>query len=387
MSDPTPKKRTGLYLGAAGLVIAALVGGGLVSRGMAEREQAAIAAENALPTVSLVQPRASEGGEIVLPGSLDPYNRAAINARVSGYVREWRADIGDRVRRGQTLAILDAPEIDQQLAQAQAAYQTAAADRGLAETTAARWANLLEKDAVSRQEADERQGQFAAADARARAAQAEVGRLRALTGFTRLTAPFDGVVTSRSAQLGALVQTGAPGVEPLFTVADVSRLRLYVRVPQALSGRLVRGTQATFTVPDRPGEVFEATLSRLAEAVDSQSGAMLVEFLVDNGDRRLRPGGYAEVRVSVPGGAETVQVPASALILGSDGARVAVVDGQGQVALRQVAVGRDQGATIEIISGLRPTDRIVQTPPDALATGDRVRVVPARQPAAPNAQR
>ncbi|KAJ8137479.1 hypothetical protein OY671_009308, partial [Metschnikowia pulcherrima] len=181
---------------------------------MAESEQAAIAAENASPTGSSVQPRVSEGGEIVSPGSLDPYNRAAINARVSGYVREWRADIGDRVRRGQTLAILDAPEIDQQLAQAQAAYQTAAADRGSAETTAARWNNSLEKDAVSRQEADERQGQFAAADARARAAQADVGRSRASTGFTRSTAPFDGVVTSRSAQLGALVQTGAPGVEP-----------------------------------------------------------------------------------------------------------------------------------------------------------------------------
>jgi RND family efflux transporter MFP subunit len=387
MSDPSSKKRTGLYLGAAGLVIAALVGGGLASRGTAEREQAAIAAENALPTVSLVQPRVSEGGEIVLPGNLEPFNRAAINARVSGYVREWRADIGDRVRRGQTLAILDAPEIDQQLAQAQAAYQTAAADRGLAETTAARWGDLLEKDAVSRQEADERQGQFAAADARARAAQADVGRLRALTGFTRLAAPFDGVVTSRSAQLGALVQTGSAGAEPLFTVADVSRLRLYVRVPQALSGQLARGTQATFSVPERPGEVFEATLSRLADAVDRQSGAMLVEFLVDNSDRRLRPGGYAEVRVSMPGGAGMFQVPASALILGSDGARVAVVDGQGQVTLREVPVGRDQGATIEILSGLRPTDRIVQTPPDALATGDRVRIVPARQPAAPNAKR
>lgn len=387
MPDTTTPNRTKLYAGAAIVAVAAIVGGGLVTRNMAEHEQAAVAADNALPTVSVAPPRPAQAGEIVLPGNLDPYNRAAINARVSGYVREWRADIGDQVRRGQMLAVLDAPEIEQQLAQARAAYRTASADRGLAETTATRWGGLLKKDAVSRQEADEKQGQFASANARAEAAQADVGRLNALRGFTRLTAPFDGVVTSRSAQLGALVNANAAGAEPLFTIADVSRLRLYVRVPQAVSGQLARGTRATFTVPDRPGETFEASLSRLADAVDRQSGTMLVEFLVDNAARRLRPGGYAEVHIALPGGTGAFQIPASALILGSEGARVAIVDGEGKVALRRVTTGRDRGPTIEILSGLGPKDRVIQTPPDALTAGDKVRVVPARQPAAPNAKR
>lgn len=388
MSDrPFHKRRSSLYGAGAVMLVAALVGGGLVSRGAAEREQAEIAAENALPTVAVAPPRPGQPGEIVLPGSLDPYNRAAINARVSGYVREWRADIGDRVRRGQTLAILDAPELDQQLAQARAAYRTATADRRLAETTATRWDGLFKKDAVSRQETDEKQGQFASADARAQAAQADVGRLSALSGFTRLTAPFDGVVTSRSAQLGALVSGTTPGAEPLFTIADVSRLRLYVRVPQAVSGQLAQGTRATFTVPERPGETYEASLSRLADAVDRQSGTMLVEFLVDNRNGRLRPGAYAEVHIALPGGEGTLQIPASAMILGSQGAQVAVVDGSGVVALRPVTLGRDLGPTIEILNGLKRTDRVVQTPPDALAAGDRVRVVPAKQTSAPNAKR
>ncbi|MFC3216456.1 efflux RND transporter periplasmic adaptor subunit [Novosphingobium panipatense] len=202
-----------------------------------------------------------------------------MNARVSGYVSAWRADIGDTVRAGQTLAVLEAPELDQQLAQARADYQTAVADRELAQISAQRWESLLAKDAVSRQERDEKHGQFASIDARARAAQANVGRLSAMRGFTQLKAPFNGVVTNRSAQLGALVNAGSAGGEPLFTIADVRRLRLYVRVPQTLAHSLAEGVRAQFSLPEQPGQQIDAVLVRTAEAVERRSGTMLVEFL------------------------------------------------------------------------------------------------------------
>ena len=385
MSDQPSGKRRWYYAGAGAFLVLALVGGGLMARSAAEHDQAAIAAENAMTNVSIVQPQPAQAGQIVLPGSLEAWNRAEINARVSGYVRAWRADIGDRVRAGQTLAILEAPELDQQLAQAQADYQTAAADRDLARISADRWEGLLAKDAVSRQERDEKRGQFASIDARARAAQANVGRLSAMRGFTQLKAPFDGVVTNRSAQLGALVNAGSAASEPLFTIADVSRLRLYVRVPQTAMYGLSEGLRAQFSLPGQPGEQFEATLVRMADAVEPRSGTMLVEFLVDNRARRLRPGTYADVRIPVWGAAGAFELPASTLILGSDGARVAVVDGRGRVSLRTVQVGRDQGKTIEILSGVSAGDRIVLTPPDSLVQGEQVRVVRANTPKANNA--
>ncbi|MBB6192769.1 RND family efflux transporter MFP subunit [Sphingobium wenxiniae] len=357
-----------------------------MARGAAEREQATIAAENALINVNVVRPQPAQGGKIVLPGTLEAWNRAEISARVSGYVRAWRADIGDTVRAGQTLALLDAPELDQQLAQARADYQTASADRELARISAERWESLLAKDAVSRQERDEKHGQFVSIDARARAAEANVGRLRAMQGFTQLSAPFDGVVTSRSAQLGALVSAGSAGGEPLFTIADVSRLRLHVRVPQTAAHGLAEGIRAQFSLPQQPGEHFEAVLVRTAEAVERRSGTMLVEFLMENRDRRLRPGAYVDVRIPIAGAAGAYQLPASTLILGSKGTRVAVVDGNGRVSLRPVKVGRDQGATIEILAGVTARDRIVLTPPDSLVQGEQVRVVRSNMPKADNAK-
>lgn len=386
MSDQPSGKRLWRYAGASAVLVLALVSGGLVARSAAEREQATIAAENAVTNVSVVQPQPAEAGQTVLPGTLEAWNRAEINARVSGYVRAWRADIGDTVRTGQTLAVLEAPELDQQLAQARADYQTAVADRDLAQISAQRWESLLAKDAVSRQERDEKHGQFASIDARARAAQANVGRLSAMRGFTQLNAPFDGVVTSRSAQLGALVNAGSAGGEPLFTIADVSRLRLYVRVPQTLTHGLAEGVRAQFALPEQPGQQFEAVLVRTAEAVERRSGTMLVEFMVDNRDRQLRPGAYVDVRIPVSGAAGTFQLPASTLILGSDGARVAVIDRNGRVSMRPVKVGRDQGTTIEILSGVTAQDRIVLTPPDSLVNGDQVRVVRTNTPKAGNAK-
>lgn len=374
-----PSRRVGLKVGGTLAALVLLVGGGLAARTAASEEEAPAAAHESLPTVAVVRPEASAAGALALPGTIAPYNEAAINARTTGYVARWHADIGDQVRAGETLAMLDAPEVDQQLAQARADLRTALANRALADTTAKRWTAMRAKDAVSQQETDEKVGRLAAATAVADSARANVDRLRTLAGFTRITAPFSGIVTSRSAQLGALVAAGNGAAAPLFTIADINRLRVYVRVPQNLSGQLSRGMVASLRVPEHPGETFKAVLVRHAGAVDPKSGTVLTEFEVRNPERRLKPGGYADVSMPLLAQAGALQLPASSLIVGPKGTMVALVDGKGQVAMRPVTVGRDEGQSVEILAGLRPTDRVIQTPHDALTPGDRVRVVGPRQ--------
>ena len=379
MSEPTHPQRGHIYGTAAALCVALLVGGGIYARSAGSAEEAAFARANALPTVDLIQPQPAEAGEIRLPGALEPDNEAAIHARASGYVARRFADIGDHVRAGETLAVLDAPEVEQQLAQAQADLRTAEANRALARTTAERWDALRAKDAVSQQETDEKRGQLAAATALASSARANVERLRATLDFTRVAAPFAGRVTSRNAEIGALVNAGSGAAAPLFTIADDRRLRLRVRVPQALSAMLTQGTRASLTVPEYPGETFEAVLARSAGAVHRASGTVLAEFAVDNTAQRLKPGGYAEVAIPVPPDTNAVMLPASALIVTPKGTMVGLVDGDGQVTLRPVTIGRDEGATVQIVSGLTPQARVIRTPPEALAQGDKVRIVSARK--------
>ena len=370
--------RTRLYLTVGAVGLALVVALGLVSRSTAESEQADIAAANALPSVQLVRPQPAEGGSLDLPGTLEADNRAQIHARTSGYIARWNVDIGDRVGRGQVLATLDAPELDQELMQARADYRTAEANRELAATTADRWQEMRAIDAVSQQETDERVGQLAAARARSGSALANVNRLRAMRGFTRITAPFAGVIVARNAETGALVNAGGAGTEPLFTIADDSRLRLRVRVPQAMARDLRRGLTAQLTVPEYPDETFEADLARIAGAIDPGSGTMLAEFVIPNGGRRLRPGSYAQVSMPVDGMPGAVTVPASAIIATPRGTMVALADQKGRVQMRPVQIGRDDGRTVQIVSGLTQQARLIQAPPEAIATGDRVRIVPSR---------
>ncbi|PBN41631.1 efflux RND transporter periplasmic adaptor subunit [Sphingobium sp. D43FB] len=389
MSDPTPSRTSSrkgrLYGAAAAVGVALLVGGGIVARNADHTEQAEFARANALPTVNVVHPQPAEAGAIRLPGMLEPDNEAAIHARASGYVAQRLVDIGDHVRAGQVLAVLDAPEVEQQLAQAQADLRTAEANRGLAQTTAVRWDALRAKDAVSQQETDEKSGRLAAARALASSARANVERLRATLGFTRVVAPFAGRVTSRNAEIGALVNAGNGAASPLFTIADDRRLRLRVRVPQALSGQLTRGVVASLTVPEYPGDSFDAALVRTAGAVDRASGTILAEFEVNNTGQRLKPGGYAEVAIPMAAGT-AVTLPASALIVTPKGTMVGLVDREGRVTMRPVMIGRDDGASVQIASGLTPQARVIATPPEALAQGDRVRIVRNRGKGTANAQ-
>ncbi|WP_272800433.1 efflux RND transporter periplasmic adaptor subunit [Sphingobium sp. AntQ-1] len=371
--DSRMLKRVGI---GAGVIALAVVAIGATTRIGATNDLRDTAQKAAIPSVAIVSPQSdAKGGALVLPGNVQAYNSAAIYARTNGYVSRWLADIGDNVRAGQSLAVLDAPEIDQQLAAAQADYQTALAQQRLADTTAKRWAVMLAKDAVSKQESDEKNGDLAARSAVTNAALANVKRLRALQGFTRLAAPFDGVVTSRSAQIGALVVAGNAASQPLFTVSDIHRMRIYVRVPQGYSSQVKVGMPAILTLPEFPGRSFTATMTRSAGAVDAQSGAVLVELQAANPDRALKPGAFAQVRFDVgQGSGNGLSLPGSAILYGNDGPTVAVVGRDSRVTVRPISIARDEGATVLVASGIRPGERVIDSPPDSIQSGDKVSV-------------
>ena len=373
-------KRLGLLLLVLALAVAAI---GIVLRFRHGSELQARSAGASVPMVSVVQPDGKgEGGALVLPGSLEAYNSAAIYARTNGYVKSWQADIGDEVRAGQLLATLDAPEVLQQLAQARADHRTALANRRLAQTSAERWQAMLARDAVSKQEVDERNGDFAARSALADAALANVRRLEALEAFTRITAPFAGIVTSRSAQLGALVVAGNASAQPLFTISDTHRMRVYVRVPQAASTQVEPGTKATMTLPEHPGRSFPATVTRTARAVDGRSGAVLVQLEAANPEALLMPGSYAQVSFETANAPGSFRLPGSAILLRDDGPAVATVDQRGVVSIKPVKIARDEGRVVMIASGLSAGDRVIDTPPDSIAANDHVSVRPAEPAAA-----
>jgi RND family efflux transporter MFP subunit len=371
--DSRKLRRIGIGAAIAALLI---VGVGTVMRIHAVDGLRTTSAQAAVPTVAVLVPGADGGGgALVLPGNIQAYNSAPIYARTNGYVRRWLVDIGDRVSAGQTLAVLDAPEVDQQLAQARADYQTAVANQRLAASTSRRWTAMLAQDAVSRQEADEKSGDLAAKSALSNASMANVRRLQALQGFTRLSAPFAGVVTSRSAQIGALVVSGTAASQPLFTVSDVARVRIFVRVPQSSSAIVHPGMPATLTLPEFPGRKFTATMTRSAQAVDAQSGAVLVELQAANPDGALKPGAYAQVSFDAAAGQSNgVTLPGSAILYGNSGPSVAVVDGNGQVTVKLVAIARDEGSTVIVSGGVSRSDQVIDSPPDAIRSGDHVNV-------------
>lgn len=375
-SKPKAKSLPLKWLGGAAILVAiAVVAFGVLSRASDDRALRAISAEAALPSVAVVTPtRVDAANGLVLPGVIQALNSAPIHARTNGYVKAWLADIGDTVRAGQVLAVLSAPELDEQLAVARAEYQTAQANEALARNTADRWKALLARGVASQQATDERVGEHAAAASVASARLADVRRLEAQRGFTRLVAPFSGVITSRSAQMGSLVSAGATSSEPLFTVSDTHRVRVFVNVPQALSARLKTGTTATLRVPEHPDRTFELVVTRSAGSVDTRSGTVLVELQTDNASGDLKPGAYAQVAFSSLAAANSLHVPATSLLFTSDGPVVAVVGPDNRIALRAITIGQDAGKTVEVLTGVEAGARIVNNPPDALSQGDRVRV-------------
>jgi RND family efflux transporter MFP subunit len=383
----TPISRRKLVLTAvAGMAVAAaLVVSGVALRMTDARSLRTWTDTQAVPTVGVIKPTATPNGPILeLPSRLEAFSRAPIFARVNGYLKSWSVDIGTPVKSGQFLAEIETPELDQQLLQARADLVTAQANYDLSATTAKRWQALVDTDSVSRQEVDDRMGDFAAKKATVAAARANVERLVAMKGFQRIVAPFDGVITSRDTDVGALINAGSGGVgQQLFTVSYVKQLRLYVQVPQNYTPLVKVGTTATLVVPEHPGEQFNARVIASAESVDVNSGTTLVQLLVDNSDGRLLPGGYASLQFRLPVQANAVQVAATALVFDSRGLMVATLSADNHVVFRQVTISRDLGDVVEIGSGLSAADRVIDTPPDGLADGDAVRVVTAAAAARP----
>ncbi len=356
-----------------GVLVVVIVAGGLISRGLANQSLKSWTEAEAVPTVSVIAPTSTTGAQaLILPGSVQAFYDAQIHARVSGYLIHWYQDIGAQVKAGQILADIDTPELDQQLDQAQANLASAVSNQKLAQITARRWTSLLSDDAVSHQEADEKAGDLAAKTSLVNAASAEVQRLRALEGFKRIVAPFDGIVTGRTTDIGALIAAGAPNDPGLFTVSDVHRLRIYVKVPQSYSADLRQGMTASLTVPEHPGETFTATLASTTGAVSDQSGTMLAELQIDNPTGALKPGDYAQVSFDLPPSAGMIRLPASALMFRRKGMAVATVGPNSHVVLKYITIARDDGSYVEIASGIAPTDRVIDNPPDSLAENELV---------------
>ncbi|AJP48495.1 RND transporter MFP subunit [Rugosibacter aromaticivorans] len=329
----------------------------------------------AVPTVVVNLP--ATGKNVItldLPGRLEAYARAPLYARVSGYLKSWKADIGTLVKAGQLLAEIETPDLDQQLLQAKADLVSAESAAALAATTAKRWQAMLGSDAVSRQEVDEKTGDLANKQAMVKAAQANVDRFQAMKGFTRIVAPFDGRVTARSTDVGALINAGS-GVGPeLFVVSDTRKLRVYVNVPQNYAPGIKPGGKAKVSVPEYPGKLYPATVESSAQAINAASGSMLVQLVVDNTAAELLSGGYAVISFDLPNAKPALSIPASALIFDKTGLRVATVDKADKIVLKPVTIARDMGKLIEIGSGLVAQDRVIESPPDGIVDGEPVHV-------------
>ncbi|HEX4052261.1 MAG TPA: efflux RND transporter periplasmic adaptor subunit [Steroidobacteraceae bacterium] len=382
MTAPEPKSRrpipgrlrlTGIFFL---LAIAIIVTYGMVSRAAQNSSLHQLTEEEALPTVAVVMPqRAGEGSALDLPGRLDAYISAPIYARVPGYLKSWNYDIGRRVKAGAVLAVIDTPDLDQQLMQARADLNVAKANAKLAQISAARWQALAGTDAVAKQDVDQRTYAYNAAVAQVNASQANVDRLAAEEGFKRLVAPFDGIVTARQTDIGALIDAGGSGGAALFVVSAINKLRVYVSVPQNDVPSVPPGTRATISVPEHPGTLFSGTVETSAQSVNPTSGTTLMEIIVDNGDGQMMPGDYASTHLQVASIGNVLSVPSSALIFNAEGLWVATVGTDNRVLLKKVAIARDLGPAVELSSGLSPEDRVVENPPDGVNTGDEVRVV------------
>jgi RND family efflux transporter MFP subunit len=368
---------------ALGIVIVAgvVVAAGAFSRHSQSQALHASAEARTVPTVKLLAPTTNAASTLELPARVEAWARAPIYARTSGYLQSYKVDIGQPVKAGQVLAIIETPDVDQQLLQAQGELAVARSTLALADTTAARWKTLRAVNAVSAQEAEEKLGDSTAKRASVQALSANVERMQQMQRYAKLIAPFDGVVTARNTDVGALISVGGAAGSELFVVSDLSRLRVYVNVPQRQIALIKPGAKAQLSVPERDGKTYAATVVSLAESINTTSGAMLVQLSVDNAAHELVPGAFANVRFDLPGGAGTLSVPPGSLIYGKNGVHVATVDSGNHVMLKPVTLGRDLGSVVEIASGIAPNERVIDSPPDGIANGDQVQVAPAAGPA------
>lgn len=379
-TDPAkrPGRRRGLAVAGLAVVLVLLLvaANGIFSRNVSQARLQVMAERDALPTVSVISPLPATGQPYLdLPGRLEAYSRAPIYARVSGFLKAWYVDIGAPVKAGQLLAEIEAPDVDQQLLQARAALASAQAAETLAAVTAQRWQTLGGSNAVAKQTVDEKTGDLTVKQALTKAAQANVDRLVVLSDFKRVVAPFDGIVTTRNTDVGALINADSSAGLALFVISDTQRLRVTVSVPQNYVPAVKLNTQVQITVPEYPGMIYQGVVEASARAVDAASGTTRMQMVVDNAAGELMPGAFANTRIALPPNPDALSIPAGTLMFGQNGVRIALVDDKGKVTLRNIAISRDLGQTVEIATGLSATDRLIESPPDGLADGDSVRVV------------
>ncbi len=379
-STPAGATRRSLRIAGVG---AAVIAAGVVTLGLMTRETADAqlrdwTEKQAVPVVAVAVPNTrARTTTLELPGRLEAYSQAQIFARVSGYLKNWKADIGTPVKAGQVLAEIDAPDLDQQIMQAQADLTSAQANAVLAEATLGRGQYLIRSGAISKQDLDQRQADFSNRQGLVKSAQANLDRLRVLENYKQIAAPFDGLVTARATDIGALINAGAGGGPPLFVVSETRKLRVYVNVPQNEVPNVRIGTKAKLSVPEYPGRTFGATVEASAQAVDIASGTTRMQLVVDNSMGELMTGAYATVQLEIGAAARAISVPATALIFDRNGLQVATVGPNDRVVLKAVSIARDFGKDVEIAAGLEANDRVIDSPPDGIEPGDRVRIASA----------
>jgi RND family efflux transporter MFP subunit len=369
------KNKTHRYSAIFGAAIFCIVAMGIATRVRSNTDLREWTKAQAIPTVAVQFPEVKAlAPKLTLPGRLEAFNRAPIFARVNGYLKDWKVDIGATVKAGQLLAEIDAPDLDQQLAQARADVLNSQAAAKLSDATLKRRQTLLSQNVASQQDVDERTADLSSKKAMVLANTANVDRLEALAGYKKITAPFDGIITARNTDIGQLINSGA-GTSPLFVVSETAKLRIYVDVPQTFVPSIKIGSKASITVPERPNESFPATVEFSARSVDASSGTTRMQMIVENSKGELLPGSFANVTIDLSHDSQSLHIPASALIFDQHGLRVAVVDDRNRISFHKVTIARDLGRNIEIGSGLASKDKVVVTPPDGIADGDEVRVI------------
>jgi RND family efflux transporter MFP subunit len=368
-------RKLGLFGLVAGVALVFIVVSGIRAREESDARLKEWTDDQATPTVAVIQPDAKVlNATLDLPGRMEAYSRAPIFARVSGYLKSWSVDIGARVKAGQVIAEIEAPDLDQQLLQARADLASQQASATLSEATLTRRKSLIASNFVSMQEIDERTADLSNKKAAVNSGQANVERLEALAAYKKISAPFDGVVTSRDTDVGALINAGGGSGPPMFVISDISKLRVYVNVPQNYVPAIRIGAKAVISVPEYPNRTFLATVEASSQSVDVGSGTTRMQLGLDNADGALMPGGYAGVRLSLQRDTVPLHIPASALIFNQNGLRVATVGPDDKVLFKTVTIARDLGRDIELASGLSAEDRVIVAPPDGIADGDPVRV-------------
>ena len=398
---PKVSRRSLVSVVVIALVVAVIVGVfGIISRKHASAELAKYTETTSAPPVTLEQPVLQQNAqEVVIPGNIQAFTLAPIYARTTGYVKAWYHDIGTPVRKGELLAVIETPELDQELVSAKADLATAKSNAGIAKVTAGRYNDLIGRNAVSQQDTDNAAQALEARNTQVASAEANVQRLEELVSFERIVAPFDGLITARNIDIGQLISsTGSTttagagtisGNKEIFDISAVCTLRVFINVPQIYSPDAKNGTIAKLTLPQYPGRTFQGKLVRSSDSVDPATRTLLAEVDVDNRSGELLPGSYTEVHLSVSSAAPALLVPVSAMILQPDGLRVATVDANHRVHMVRVTPGRDYGTTVEILAGLKPGDSIIGNPSDSLTDGEEVRVIKsgANQSQAPEGKR